>query len=108
MCAGNQCCRDGSTCPSAEGSFHSCPHPKKQDCTKPPSPSPPTPTPSPSPPPSPPQCTLKTNTDVAVRHYKRTAAKTAGECCDACTADPLCKAAVFYGHGGCNLKDQVR
>jgi len=33
MCAGNQCCRDGSTCPSAERTFEGCPVAKKSDCT---------------------------------------------------------------------------
>merc|ERR1712241_1111428 len=34
MCAGNQCCPDGTTCPSAENSFTGCPKPKTEDCTK--------------------------------------------------------------------------
>jgi len=34
MCEGNQCCRDGSTCPSAEDSFKGCQSPKESDCTK--------------------------------------------------------------------------
>jgi hypothetical protein len=34
MCAGTQCCKDGSTCPSANDSWHGCAHPKKVDCTK--------------------------------------------------------------------------
>lgn len=34
-CKGNQCCRDGSTCPSASSSFHGCPHGKKYDCLSP-------------------------------------------------------------------------
>jgi hypothetical protein len=33
-CAGNQCCPDGSTCPSAENSFLRCPHEKNNDCTE--------------------------------------------------------------------------
>merc|ERR1712113_848742 len=33
MCAGNQCCPDGSTCPSADNSFKGCQKPKTQDCT---------------------------------------------------------------------------
>lgn len=41
-CAGNQCCGDGSTCPSASSTYHSCPKPKTSDCTSP-SPSPPAP-----------------------------------------------------------------
>lgn len=54
MCAGNQCCRDGSACPSAEASFHSCPKAKATDCTSPFSPpSPPVPTPPPPPSPTP-------------------------------------------------------
>jgi len=32
-CAGNQCCQDGSTCPSADSSFSECPAPKTFDCT---------------------------------------------------------------------------
>lgn len=32
-CAGNQCCPDGSTCPSAAKDFAGCPAPKKKDCT---------------------------------------------------------------------------
>merc|ERR1711998_250615 len=34
MCAGNQCCRDGSTCPSADPSFTGCAVAKKSDCTQ--------------------------------------------------------------------------
>jgi hypothetical protein len=34
MCAGNQCCRDGTTCPSADPSFQGCPKPKTTDCTQ--------------------------------------------------------------------------
>lgn len=34
FCAGDQCCGDGSTCPSADGKFTGCPMPKKFDCTK--------------------------------------------------------------------------
>jgi len=33
-CAGNECCQDGSTCPSADGSFSECPAPKTTDCTQ--------------------------------------------------------------------------
>lgn len=33
MCAGNQCCQDGVTCPSADSSFKSCPQGKTEDCT---------------------------------------------------------------------------
>jgi hypothetical protein len=33
MCGGNQCCPDGSTCPSAEHSFSGCPLAKTIDCT---------------------------------------------------------------------------
>jgi hypothetical protein len=33
MCGGNQCCRDGSTCPSAASDFTGCPVAKKFDCT---------------------------------------------------------------------------
>lgn len=33
MCAGNQCCPDGSACPSAESTFSGCPNPKADDCT---------------------------------------------------------------------------
>lgn len=32
-CMGNQCCRDGSTCPSASSSFKLCPRGKTTDCT---------------------------------------------------------------------------
>lgn len=32
-CAGNQCCPDGSTCPSAASSFAGCVKPKREDCT---------------------------------------------------------------------------
>lgn len=51
-CAGDQCCPDGSICPSADASFSGCAKRKTEDCTQPsPSPpSPPTPTPTPSPP----------------------------------------------------------
>merc|ERR1712012_416058 len=31
-CAGNQCCNDGSTCPSADHSFSGCPKGKAIDC----------------------------------------------------------------------------
>ena len=34
FCQGSQCCRDGSTCPSAPDSFRGCPHPKTLDCTR--------------------------------------------------------------------------
>merc|ERR1719482_2083284 len=54
-----------------------------------------------------PTCTVKLNTDVAVRSYKQTTAKTVGECCAVCTADPQCKAVVFVDDE-CHLKDQVR
>lgn len=33
QCQGNQCCVDGSTCPSASNTFTGCPHPKVEDCT---------------------------------------------------------------------------
>jgi hypothetical protein len=33
-CQGNQCCRDGTTCPSADPSFHGCHLPKIHDCTR--------------------------------------------------------------------------
>jgi len=33
MCAGNQCCIDGSPCPSAAPDFTGCGQPKKEDCT---------------------------------------------------------------------------
>ena len=33
-CAGNQCCPDGSICPSADNAFNGCPDPKLSDCTK--------------------------------------------------------------------------
>merc|ERR1712070_1227640 len=33
MCGGNQCCSDGSTCPSADNSFSGCPGSKPFDCT---------------------------------------------------------------------------
>merc|ERR1719453_115333 len=62
-CAGNACCPDGSTCPSATPGWMCCPKPKEVDCTSgippapsppsPPPPSPPSPTPSPPAPPSP-------------------------------------------------------
>merc|ERR1719414_1067616 len=35
ICGGNQCCPDGSTCPSADNTFKLCPKPKRQDCTVP-------------------------------------------------------------------------
>jgi hypothetical protein len=35
MCAGNQCCKDGSTCPSAQNNFNLCPSGKTSDCTQP-------------------------------------------------------------------------
>lgn len=58
-CAGNGCCPDGSTCPSATPGWLCCPKPKEEDCTSgippaPTPPAPPSPTPSPSPSPSPP------------------------------------------------------
>jgi len=34
FCAGDQCCADGTTCPSAEESFQGCLKPKAADCTK--------------------------------------------------------------------------
>jgi hypothetical protein len=34
-CAGNACCPDGSTCPSAQEDFACCPSPKKADCVQP-------------------------------------------------------------------------
>lgn len=66
----------------------------------------PSPAPAPSPTPTQ-QCSVKNSTDVAVTHYKRIAAQTVGDCCDACTADRQCKVAVFHGDH-CNLKDEVR
>jgi len=33
MCAGDQCCQDGTTCPSADSSFQGCALPKTNDCT---------------------------------------------------------------------------
>jgi len=33
LCSGNQCCPDGSTCPSAEHTFDACEKPKVEDCT---------------------------------------------------------------------------
>ena len=43
-CAGNQCCPDGSICPSADNSFTGCPNPVKiTDCTDGHSPPPPPP-----------------------------------------------------------------
>jgi len=33
-CAGNSCCPDGVTCPSADDRFMCCPKPKTTDCTK--------------------------------------------------------------------------
>jgi hypothetical protein len=33
-CAGNQCCGDLSTCPSADNSFSGCPSGKNYDCTR--------------------------------------------------------------------------
>lgn len=32
MCAGNQCCQDGSTCPSADATYSLCPRSKNYDC----------------------------------------------------------------------------
>merc|ERR1712151_205964 len=46
MCAGNQCCPGGVTCPSASPDFTGCPSGKTNDCTG----SDPVPTPVPSPP----------------------------------------------------------
>jgi len=34
-CAGNSCCPDGSSCPSASHDFDGCPKGKEKDCTKP-------------------------------------------------------------------------
>jgi len=48
-CAGNSCCHDGSTCPSAAEEYACCPLPKKADCVHPGPPSPPGPTPGPTP-----------------------------------------------------------
>jgi hypothetical protein len=33
QCQGDQCCPDGSTCPSAHNTFSGCPQPKTEDCT---------------------------------------------------------------------------
>merc|ERR1712048_1236790 len=33
LCAGNQCCLDGSACPSAENTFRGCEKRKTEDCT---------------------------------------------------------------------------
>merc|ERR1712070_757579 len=33
LCAGSQCCPDGSTCPSADNSFTGCAQGKSSDCT---------------------------------------------------------------------------
>jgi hypothetical protein len=33
QCAGDQCCPDGSACPSAHATFSGCPMPKAEDCT---------------------------------------------------------------------------
>jgi hypothetical protein len=33
QCQGDQCCPDGSTCPSAHNTFSGCPQPKAEDCT---------------------------------------------------------------------------
>lgn len=33
-CAGDQCCPDGSTCPSASSGFSGCGQPKREDCTQ--------------------------------------------------------------------------
>jgi len=55
-CAGNSCCRDGSTCPSAHPDFACCPSEKTTDCTggvAPPAPQPAPPSPAPAPHPSP-------------------------------------------------------
>lgn len=58
MCAGDQCCKDGTPCPSASASFMGCKiKQKSEDCTDGlpgPSPAIPTPGPSPSGPTSPP------------------------------------------------------
>merc|ERR1712127_376921 len=35
MCAGDECCPDGSTCPSASGEVAECAHGKTRDCTPP-------------------------------------------------------------------------
>jgi len=35
MCKGNQCCMDGSICPSAAEGFAACNTGKREDCTKP-------------------------------------------------------------------------
>jgi len=62
-CQGNQCCGDGSACPSAEKTFSGCELPKSSDCTSstpapapvpapvpaPPAPAPPAPAPTPTP-----------------------------------------------------------
>lgn len=54
MCAGNECCAGGVTCPSADPHFHCCPNPKTIDCTGPPGPpGPPRPPAPPPPPPGP-------------------------------------------------------
>jgi hypothetical protein len=65
-CAGNSCCPDGRTCPSAHPDFACCPAPKVTDCTggvapppaPPPAPAPapvrPVPSPTPTPTPAPP------------------------------------------------------
>ncbi len=38
MCAGNQCCSDGTTCPSANNNYNACRLGKSQDCTITPTP----------------------------------------------------------------------
>lgn len=57
MCAGNECCAGGITCPSADPRFQCCPKPKTVDCTQPgplpPGPHPPSPSPTPPPGPTP-------------------------------------------------------
>jgi len=54
-CAGNSCCQDGSTCPSAHPDFACCPSKKRADCTGGVAPpwSPPGPPAPPPPPPAP-------------------------------------------------------
>jgi len=90
-CAGNGCCPDGSTCPSATPGWLCCPKPKEMDCTSgvpppptpppPPSPpSPPTPTPTPSPP-APPSPQGPCDVDEGVLCPGSTGACAGNQCC---------------------------
>jgi len=78
-CGGNQCCSDGSTCPSAESTFTGCGAPKGCDCTTGGSPTP-TPTPAPTPTPSPAPSPVPTPSTGTCSVGEAVACPSGGEC----------------------------